>query len=520
MNFFFRVDSSSLIGSGHVIRCLTLATELRKQKNKCKFICRDHENNFIKKIKKENFEVIILPNLKKLKLVKNTNNKKPIYSEWIGASWMEDAKQTINVLKNENVNWLVIDHYGIEHKWEKKLRPYTKKIMVIDDLANRNHDCDLLLDQNLIFNFKDRYLKRLPKNCISLLGPKYSLLQNEYKDLYISTPARVGPVKRILVYFGASDHKQITKKTLLAFLQLNRKDITMDIVISSNSSQLNDIKKILKKNKNIKVHINLKSLANLIAIADLAVGACGSTSWERCCLGLPSIVITTADNQKQVAKELQKQKLISWLGHHDTIKMSSIYNKLKNLIDQNIESWSMKCKLVTNGSGTKKVVQILNLNENIRLYSRSAKIDDEKLIYNLAADPLVRKNSFNSKPISETTHSKWFHNYLESPKTCKILIIETNHKLLIGQVRIDKKNNYWNIDYSLVNYARRNKIGFKLLKIALKRFNDEGIFNFLAKVKKNNKASCIIFEKLRFLKKVSKERKLYIFSAKKYKIDQ
>ena len=519
MQFYFRVDSSSQIGSGHVMRSLALAKQLKKKRNNCKFICRDHKKSLIKKIKKEGFEVVTLPFIYKKKLIKQTKNSRINYVNWIGASWLEDAKQTINVLKSEKVDWLVIDHYGIDHRWEKKLRPYVEKIMVIDDLANRNHYCNLLLDQNLIANFKNRYQNVLPKNCIKLLGPEFALLQNDYKNLHLSAPLRSGPVKKILVYFGSSDDKKLTEKTLIAFLQLNRKDIILDIVLSSRSSQIKNVKKLSKESMNINIHHELKSLANLILKADLAVGACGSTTWERCCLRLPSIVITIADNQKPIAKQLHKQGIVRWLGHFDTITNNSIYKELKISINQNLEAWSNKCSLVTNGCGTKKVASILHLNKKVSLFTRQVNIEDGELLFNFVNDPLVRRNSFNSKFISKKKHLQWFYSCLKKIKICKILIVETNDKLPIGQVRINKKNNSWHITYSLANYARRKKIGFRLLKLALKKFNQIGIYNFLAKVKINNKPSCAIFEKLGFFKKKSNKKRFIIF-FKNYKFRQ
>ena len=518
MKFYFRVDSSLQIGSGHVVRCLTLAAELKKRGANCKFICRNHKNNLIKKIKEEGFEVVTLALNYKKKIKKNTKSSSLKYVTWIGASWKEDAKQTINILKSEKVDWLVVDHYGIDYKWEQKLRSYIKKIMVIDDLANRSHDCDLLLDQNLIADYKNRYKNILPKSCTTLVGPEFALLQDDYKDLHLSAPPRKGPAKRILVYFGATDEEKLTEKTLMAFLQLNRKDIILDIVLSSQSSQIKNIKNLAKKFKNINVHSELKSLANLILKADLAVGACGSTSWERCCLGLPSIVVTIADNQKPIAKALHKKGVVRWLGHWNKLTKDSIYNQLIASIDHNLQAWSNKCRLVTNGCGTKKVASILNLNEKTNLFTRFANIEDKELLFNFVIDPLVRRNSFNSKLISKRKHLQWFNSCLKKIKTCKILIVETSDKLPIGQVRIDKKINSWHIDYSLTNYAREKKIGFKLLKLALKKFNQIGIHNFIAKVKKKNKPSCVIFEKLGFLKKRLKEKKFNTFHLKEYNI--
>lgn len=358
----FRVDSSSVIGNGHVIRCLSLAKVLRKQGAKCKFLCRDFENNLIEKIKNNNFEITIFPNISEIRLGQSTKDLDSNYSNWLGADWDEDAKSSIDALNNEKIDWLIVDHYGIDRRWEKKLRQYTKKIMVIDDLANRNHDCDLLLDQNLVANFEKRYQNFLPDYCNTLLGPKYALLQNEYKDLHPSALPRIGPTKNILVYFGGTDLNNLTMMTLTAFLNLKREDVKLNVVISSNSPQKEKIEELSKKNENIKIYLDLTTLAPLMLKADMAIGACGTTSWERCCLGLYSIVITTAENQKPVAQELHKQGLIRWLGHFDTITNNIIFNELKNLIDQNLEVWSNACKLVTDGSGTNEVASIISFN--------------------------------------------------------------------------------------------------------------------------------------------------------------
>jgi UDP-2,4-diacetamido-2,4,6-trideoxy-beta-L-altropyranose hydrolase len=452
MNFFFRADSSSQIGSGHVQRCLTLAKKLKESGNTCKFICRNHKNNLIQKILKENFEVIKLPNSNKIKFKKKSINKKTNYLNWIGASWKEDAQQTINILKKEKVDWLVVDHYGIDYKWEQKLRSYSKKIMVIDDLANRKHDCDLLLDQNLIANFKNRYKNLLPKNCSTLIGPEFALLQDDYKDLHLSIPPRKGPVKRILVYFGATDEKKLTEKTLLAFLQLNKKDIILDVVLSPESPQIKNVKKLTNKFRNINLHIELKSLANLILKADLAVGACGSTSWERCCLGLPSIVVTIADNQEPIAKELHLKGVVRWLGHCDNITKNLIYNELKSFINQNLEAWSDACKLVTDGHGTRKVTSFLTLESSTVLTPRKAQLTDEDFFLSCVGYEIGKS--------AKKTQEK-FLQYLRNHEKYRIYIIQIDSNLPICTVQFTLTKDGWAINAKQLQFIKH----FKLKKI-------------------------------------------------------
>lgn len=503
MMVVFRVDASSKIGTGHVMRCLTLAKELEKQGAKCKFICRDLKDNLIEKIKKKNFKVTILKNLKKINKSKITKNNSKKYFHWLGVDYNEDASQTIDALKNEVVDWLIIDHYGIEKKWEKKLRPLVKNIMVIDDLANRVHDCDLLLDQNLVHNFKIRYQDILPKSCNTLLGPEYALLQKEYKNSHTIAPTRIGPTKNILVYFGGINHYHLIELVLNAFLSLKRKDIFLNVVISSNAKYKKKILELSNHCKNIKITSDLISLAALMLKADLSIGACGTTTWERCCLGLPTIVITVAENQRQIAKELNKQGIIHWLGHHDTISKKSICKALENYTDQNLETWSNACKLITDGKGALKVATNITLNYKTNLEARSANKNDEDLLLKWANDPLVRKNSFNPNIIMPKAHHEWFYARIKNIKNCKIVIIETKEALPIGQVRIEKEKNKWMITFSLADFARKKKIGTKMLNTALKKFINMGITDFFAKVKQDNKASYQVFKNAGFKKKTS-----------------
>ena len=511
MKIVFRTDASRKIGSGHVMRCLTLAKALKKEGAKCKFICRDKKINFIEKIKKNGFEVILLPAFKQAKKIQRNKDTGPTYSDWIGVSWREDAKQTINALNKEKIDWLIIDHYGIEKQWQKKLRPFTKKIMVIDDLANRNHDCDLLLDQNLIANFKNRYKNLLPKYCNTLLGPQYALLQAEYKNLHLSAPFRSGPIKHILVYFGGTNQNKLIDLTLSAFLKLNREDVILDVIVGLNSSKKDKLERLSKKNKNIKIYKELTSLAPLMLKADIAIGACGATSWERCCLGLPSIVITIADNQKPIAKELNKQGIIRWLGHHDAITSNLIHDALKTYINQNLETWSSACKLVTNGCGTEKVVSILAINSKTKLKLRFAKIEDEGLLLNWANDPLVRANAFNSGIITKKVHKKWFYSRLNNPKVYKIFIVETKDEVPIGQVQFEKKGRKYYISYSIANFTRGKKIGFKFLKTAIYEFKKNQKIKLIAEVKKNNIPSCKVFEKIGFTKSSANKHNSNVF---------
>jgi UDP-2,4-diacetamido-2,4,6-trideoxy-beta-L-altropyranose hydrolase len=498
MNIVFRVDSSNEIGSGHVMRCLTLAKSLRNEGSYCKFICRDHKGSLIEKIKNEGFEVHVLTK----KTVSETADE-PIlaHAEWLGTDWQRDASETIASLEDSRPDWLIVDHYALDYRWEIALRPYCSKIMVIDDLADRMHDCDLLLDQNLIKDFETRYDNFVPSYCYKMLGPHWALLQPEYQLLRDQAPPRSGKIKRILVYFGGSDQTNLTGKTILAFLDLGRTDIILDVVVSESSPYLSEIEKLSNQNSNIYLYKNLPTLAYLMLKADLAIGAGGATSWERCCLGLPSLVITLANNQISIAEELDKSNFIKWMGNVNSLTIPKIKQEINNVLKDLdlVHEWSIRCKELVDGKGTERVASILMLNSNTPLKARKANLDDEALILQWANDQLVRKNSLNPNIIDANSHKTWFYNRLRNPDKCKIIIIETDKGLPIGQVRFDLFDEVWEIDYSLTAYSRGKGLGTLVLKIAILNFQKETSgAKFYGMVISENWPSRKVFENLGF----------------------
>lgn len=355
MKFIFRTDASLKIGTGHVMRCLTLAKALRDRGAECTFVCREHEGHLIEKIRQEGFKCIALAKSTEISEMDDAEGPVLAHADWLSSSWQSDAKQTIKALGAEIVDWLVVDHYALDKRWEEKLRPHAKKTMVIDDLADRYHECDLLLDQNLVANFETRYQRLVPIHCATLLGPQYALLQSDYAELHPRTLPRRGPVKRILVFFGGTDQHNLTGRSVSAFLELKRDDIRLDVVMNSPSQHVAEIQGLTKPHTNITVHDTLPSLASLILQADLAIGASGATSWERCALGLPSLVITLAENQKPVAAELNERGIVRWLGHFNAVTDDSLREELLEAIScHDLYDWSSKCLLLADAHGTKR----------------------------------------------------------------------------------------------------------------------------------------------------------------------
>ena len=299
MRVVFRVDSSLDIGTGHVMRCLTLGERLKESGIAVTFICRDLPGNLSGYIESRGFAVQRLPAPSTLTAAGlSTHN----YGAWLGVHWQDDAAQTAELLAQSGaVDWLVVDHYALDAGWERRLRPLVQKIMAIDDLANRTHDCDLVLDQNFYLDLEDRYDRLVPTQCVKLLGPRYALLRPEFRQARKNLRERDGQVKRILVFFGGSDAGNETAKALEAIRLLNRPEIAVDVVVGGINPHRRQIEELCAGWPATTCHCQVNNMAELMAGADLAIGAGGTTTWERCCLGLPSVTSASPLTRKKPA---------------------------------------------------------------------------------------------------------------------------------------------------------------------------------------------------------------------------
>jgi UDP-2,4-diacetamido-2,4,6-trideoxy-beta-L-altropyranose hydrolase len=357
MRIAFRVDASIEIGTGHVMRCLALAHALTKHGAVCKFICRAHEGNLIEYICAEGFQTRVLMLDKNIDSYSNDT----AHSNWLGASWVEDVKACTPLLKAFRPDWLVVDHYGLDARWEMNLAPYYRKLMVVDDLADRPHDSDLLLDQNLGRQAQD-YASLLRKHTQTLIGPTYALLRPEFAQCReISLHRRKNQqLKNILITMGGIDKDNITGRVLDSLRSCELpSDLRITVVMGANAPLLRQVQaqaKVMPWPSEVLVCVN--NMAKLMVESDLCIGAAGSTSWERCCLGLPTIQLILAANQKEINEALELAEAVM------TVKLEKLRTELPSLIaavnyPAVLNKLSLNAAAITDGLGVVKTVQWL-----------------------------------------------------------------------------------------------------------------------------------------------------------------
>lgn len=337
------MDSSRNMGLGHVMRCLALADQLKCHCFEICFICRNLPGNIITVIENK-YKVYILDAGK---------------AEFeLQQDWLVDAEDTKKIIieKGLSPDWLILDHYAFDAKWERYLFSYTKRLMVIDDIADRQHDCHILIDQNLFDNLNLRYLGLVSEDCLKLLGPSYALLRPEFKNLKKKLQQKNGRLNRIFISFGGSDLTNETSKALSAIRHLsNSNTIVVDVVIGKANLHYHEIQSMCTNN--IKLHVQTKFIAQLMAKADLAIGAGGISNWERCCLGLPSLVSIVADNQYETVTCLEKHKVVVNMGRAEVLTDLDYLRGLNNLTTETLEQLSKNAYNLVDGCGCERAVQ-------------------------------------------------------------------------------------------------------------------------------------------------------------------
>ena len=519
MKIVVRADASLTMGSGHIMRCLTLADWLKQQGHDISFICRAHDGHLADLIGQKGFSVQLLAKSETADFI-----KQHVHSEWLGASESDDFAECKPILQALKPDWLIIDHYAIGKNWEqqaKRLLP-NLKILAIDDLADRTHDCEILLDQNFGRKNED-YQPLVPSDCQRLLGTRYTLLRDEFarwRAISLNRRKSVQPPNNILVNLGGVDNDNVTLKILQSlntFVQQSTQAFNVTVVMGKTAPHIVRIQDFAKQaNFPCHVIVNANNMAELMANADLAIGAAGSTTWERCCLGLPMVLIVLADNQQVIAKALADKNVVKVVT--DMAALDEQLPRLLSEIADNYKKFSRQSAKLVDGQGAKRVAHRIEFAQKFQhCQVRQATQADSQMIWQWRNHVDVRRWMFGQDEIALADHEKWYGKQLDRANV-HLLIFEVAGEPMglvnVTQMTVDKyqtlqlanthapnpneKTASWGF-YLSPNSPKGQGLGFALGVLAIAQiFNTTDIGKITAQVLAYNTASLALHRKLGF----------------------
>ncbi|MFJ8261827.1 UDP-2,4-diacetamido-2,4,6-trideoxy-beta-L-altropyranose hydrolase [Rummeliibacillus sp. NPDC094406] len=346
MNIVFRVDSSIEIGSGHVMRCLTLAEQFKENNDTVEFICRKAEGSMETFIEDRGFRVYLLPKI-----------QDSLWT-WTATNWRQDIDETKQYLVDKKIDLVIVDHYAIDEKWTKSVNTYTRKILIIDDYRKKFQECDILLDPSYgMEGLEQIYKVRNPIKTRFFLGTKYTLLRNEFSNI---TPIDISSQKEkiIHIFFGSMDEFNYTLR-FSKYLIESFTDIKLLIVVGPYYKFYTELQGLeTKYNNRIKIYQNAQNMAELMTMCYMSIGAPGTATWERAAVGLPALYLSTAENQFPILKSLQDEGICQYIGDASKIKKEEFLQFVEYYINNflALKEFSEKSKTLVNIKGKQVVV--------------------------------------------------------------------------------------------------------------------------------------------------------------------
>lgn len=406
----FRVDGSARIGAGHVRRCLTLADALRAQGAETVFLCATDAESFNNLVVAARHRLIELP-------------------AGVASDNEADAQACLAALGDEPLAALVVDHYALGQVWERAMRPVALRLVVLDDLADRAHDCDLLIDTAP--GDPQRYAGLVPPACALQLGPRFALL----RDAFRAQPPRVrdGAIARVLISFGAIDADNLSREALAAVRAALPRETRVDLVLSHWSPHRAAMAAAAADDPWLELHLDTPDMAALMARADLAIGAGGTTSWERAALGLPALVVEIADNQRATLAGLAdagcalRVEAGAGLAERlrDRLALLAAHRGL-------VIGMAHAGQALVDGRGAARVARAIL---PLALSLRQARSDDAALLLAGRNRPAVRQASLDQDEIDPNAHAAWFAARL-ADRQSQLLIGEVDGRA-VGVLRYD-----------------------------------------------------------------------------------
>lgn len=353
MRVAFRVDASREIGTGHIYRCLALAAALGARGARSLFLTRPLGVASVELIRSSDAEVIELAPRK----AGPVQDDRIPHAAWAGASVEDDAAETLGLLQGRAVDWMVVDGYVFDDRWHRAVRAGLGcRIAAIDDVADRSFDPDLLIDHNHAPDHRAKYAVRLPEDTRLLGGPLYALLRPAFAVGHRHSIRE--EVRSVGIFMGGIDRPNHSVTALRA---LDQAGFTggVEIVATSANPNRPELMEAIAARPNTRLTLDLPDLAAFFARHDLQIGAGGGSSWERCCIGAPTLLLITALNQMAVAPDLAAQGVVATPEPIDALDVETIACALRGLIaDPELRrALAEKSRALVDGRGAGRVAE-------------------------------------------------------------------------------------------------------------------------------------------------------------------
>ena len=428
MRIAIRTDASVVIGSGHVRRCLALAVQLRALDAEVTFVTRDLGSNAAAMIESAGFECRRLPP------GDATPPADPLvpHAAWAKVSAETDAAQTAAAVCDWSPDWVVVDHYAFDARWHRSVRHGTNaRIAVIDDLADRAISADVVVDHNFAADHRAKYADRIEGRATLLGGPRYALLGPGYAAAprYLLSEK----VRSIGVFMGGIDGANASARVLDA-IGLSGFSGAVEIVTTRENPHLAALQDAVAARGETTLSIDLPDLAAFFARHDLQIGAGGGASWERCCIGAPTLLLAVADNQRAVVPGLAALGAIATTDPLGAIDALAIAESIDALIADPARRMAMsdRSRALVDGLGAKRVALAL-LAGAVRV--RRATAADARTAWSWRNAPATRAVSRDSAEIAWEDHLGWFERTLADADR-RLMIAEVG-SVAVGVIRFD-----------------------------------------------------------------------------------
>ena len=449
-HLLLRADADPAQGAGHVMRCLALAESWHGEGGQVTLLSSRLNPSLGKRIETLGIDLAEIP---------------------MPHPDTSDLRASFNALEKASrdsteLPWVVLDGYHFDTAYQSLLRSAGCRLMVIDDTAHLpRYDADIILNHGLD-------AQRLIYNCapdtLFLLGTRFALLRPEFQRWH-GVVRHCPEVARKLIVTLGGDVENTTLKIIEALEQMSTPDLEIKVVVGPLNSHLAELQRVMaSRSPRVYLETSVPDIAPLMAWADLAVAAGGTTSLELAFMKVPALIFILADNQAAAAKALDEFGTARCLGHPGDLNREELASVISHLVHDKEARQRMnkRSEVLVDGSGVERVLKAMlggASEEALRL--RAASQEDVLLLWQWANDPVTRCNASVPEPISWAVQEAWYEEKIASPDT-RFWILECRH-VPVGQIRYDRTDaDTAQINFSVAPAYRGRSFDTQLLRLS------------------------------------------------------